>query len=209
MQQVKYFCTFMLIAIVIFAGCAPVHFTVNSAPVAPEHTGSFKTNAPEIPVTVQITNFVIETVDTQYSENEKELFRRHMSIVIPNVLQESLGKRQAFSQITRAATANPVVTNYMVSGTYNFAERLGTQGREWIPFAGLFGAKINRAWVKGTLAIFVIDAKTGAEIFRKSYIEEHRDNTSIYSQPRVGYLQADYLAAIANDIIDVIKKQRR
>ena len=209
MQQVKYFSTFLLIAIVIFAGCAPVHFTVNNAPVAPEHTGSFKANAAEIPVTVQITNFVIETVNTQYSENEKELFRRHMSITIPNSLQEFLGKRQTFSQVTRSATANPVVTNYMVSGNYNYAERLGTQGREWIPFAGLFGAKINKAWAKGTMVVWIIDAKTGTEIFRKSYTEEHKDKTLIYSQPRVGYLQADYMAAISNDIIDAIRKQRK
>ena len=82
MGQIKYFFTFLFITIFIFAGCAPVHFTVNNAPVAPEHTGSFKTTTPEIPLNVQITNFIVESVDTQYSEKEKELFRRNYSIAI-------------------------------------------------------------------------------------------------------------------------------
>ena len=218
MKQTKYFFTLLLITIVIFAGCA-THFKVNRPPIAPDHTGSFKTNAPEIPVAVQITNFVIETVDTQYPENEKELFRRTYSIAIPNGLQEILGKRQAFSQVTRAATENPIVTNYIVSGTYNFAERFSTQGREWIPFAVQFRAKIIRVWVKGTMVVWIVDANTGAEIFRKSYTEEHKDKISItgdtfipfltYSEPYAGYLREDYVTAIANDIIDAIRKQRK
>ena len=76
MKKNMFICLIAVI-ITIIHGCARVHFTVTSAPVPPEHAPSFKTEAAEIPVVVQGTNFVINKVDTQYPESEKEVFQRH------------------------------------------------------------------------------------------------------------------------------------
>lgn len=194
-----------LLTSVVLVACSP-KFNVTSAPAAPKDLGSFKTQSPSIPVTVQITNFSIGRVDTQYTEEEKDLYRNHFSVAIPNMLQEFMGKRQVFSEVTRVENANPASAKYIMSGDYNFFERLGTQGREWIPFAGTFGADINEAWVKGDLGIRIIDARTGAEVFRKRYPEEHRKRTSIYQPAQVGYLQANYVSVIVSEVIAEITK---
>ena len=206
MKKNMFICLIAVI-ITIIHGCARVHFTVTSAPVPPEHAPSFKTEAAEIPVVVQITNFVINKVDTQYPESEKEVFQRHYALAIPNSLQDSLGKRQIFSRVTRVTISNPTEADYILSGNYDFFSRLGTQGREWIPFAGTVGAEINEAWVKETMHLRITHSKTGAEVFFKSFPEEHRDRTSIYKKAQVSYLQANYISAMTSEIIDVIKKQ--
>lgn len=198
-------CLFIAI-LMVGEGCRTAHFAVQDAPAQPEHRGSFKVASPELPVVVAIANFDIEQVDTQYPEREKELFRKHFSVAIPNVIQQSLGERQVFAQVVREAHPGTLPSQYEITGSYDFFERLGTQGREWIPFAGTFGAKINEAWIKANLAIRVVDRNTGAVVLSRSYPEEHLERTSIYQQPRVGYLQSDYIARISSEIIDAIRR---
>lgn len=187
-------------------GCASTHFTVYSAPASPENMGSYKMESATIPVTLQISNFVIGKVDTLYPENEKEIFRKFMALQIPNMLQEDVGKRQVFSSVTRVADSNPATADYIMSGHYDFFERLGTQGREWIPYAGTFGAQINEATIKGDLEICITKAATGNEVLRKTFTEDHSDRTSVYQKASAGYLQADYIAAIASEIIGAVEK---
>ncbi len=197
-----------IVAVILLAvaamGCSTTHYTVLSAPVSPEDTGRFVTANPEIPVRVQITNFEIRKVDTQYPEKEKELFRRHNSVAIPNMLQEFLGTRQVFAEVTRSSVAKPDSTDYVIIGTYDFFERLGTRGREWIPFAGIFGAPINEATIRATLSLQIVESKNGTVVFDKAFPEEHSDRTSIYKRPNVGYLQAAYMGQIASEIIHAI-----
>src|SRR5438094_5784714 len=85
-------------------GCHRAHFTVQSAPPRPEDTGSFRTQSPEMSAVVQIANFTVRTVDTQYPDREKDMFRRHFAAAIPNLLQESIGRRQVFSEVRRVAS---------------------------------------------------------------------------------------------------------
>jgi hypothetical protein len=197
------------IIITLLQGCPSARFNVTSAPAPPEHLGSFKMESATIPVVVQLTNFVIGNVDAQFSEEDNTKFRYHAGVAIPNMLQDFLGKRQVFSQVTRVSQVQPFTADYIVSGDYEFFQRLGTQGREWIPYAGAFGAKINTAWVKATLSVRIMEAKTGAEVFRKNYPEEHKEDTSIYQRVSVGYLQAAYMAGIASDIIGVIESREK
>ena len=190
-------------AIAGLCGCTPVHFTVSSAPVRPEDAARYALANPELAVRLQVADFEIRNVDTQYRENEKDLFRRHFSVAIPNLIQEQLGKRQVFSEVTRVTSARPQSTDYIVTATYDFFERLGPRGGGWIPFAG------NEAWIKGNLFVRVTEAKGGSTVLEKSYPEEHRDRTSVYIGAKVGYLQAAYIASIASEIINAIAEQRR
>lgn len=198
----------IVLLMVALAGCSTVHFSVSSAPVRPEDTGRFAEPNPEVSARVQIANFEIRQVDTQYPEQEKELYRRHFAVAIPNLLQEFLGKRQAFSEVTRVTTAKLDATDYVITGTYDFFERIGTQGREWIPFAGTFGAPINEATVKGTLSLRIVEAKRGSVVFEKVFPEEHSETTSVYKKANVGYLQADYMGQIATEVIKAISDYR-
>lgn len=189
--------------VMISTACSSVHFTVRSAPSAPEHLGAFRTDSPEVPAVLQISNFTIGTVDTQYPESEKALFRQTFALLVPNTLQEAIGKRQAFAQVTRVAATDPATADYLMTGNYDFFERLGTQGREWIPFAGF--ARINEAWVRGTMRVVVSDAKTGVVVLERTYVEEKRDRTRPNVAPNVGYLQADHVSVIATDVITAVK----
>lgn len=125
------------------------------------------------------------------------------------MIQENLGTRQVFSEVTRVSIPKTELTDYIITGAYDFFERLGTQGREWIPLVGILGVSINEAWVKGVLSVRVTEVKSGRVILDRSYPEEHRDKTSIYAKANAGYLQADYIAAIASDIIKTISEQLR
>ncbi len=200
--------TALLLAALIQSGCYRAHFAVQSAPVPAEQAASFKTASPEVPAVVQVANFAVGAVDTQYTEEEKESFRKHFAVAIANLLQETLGRKQIFSNVTRSVTPMPAQAEFVVSGSYDFFERLGTGGREWIPFYGTFGGKINEAWVKGTITVVVTDSRSGTELLRKTYVEEHRDRTSVYQKPFVGYLQADFLSNIASEIIAAGKAAR-
>lgn len=202
--RVGAFCVVGL-AITVGTGCHRAKFTVQNAPAAPEFLGSYKVPNPEMPVVIQLANFNIRTVDTQYNASGKEAFRNYFSSAIPTMLQEVLGKRQVFAEVKRTAAPNPQGSDYLILADYDFFERLGTQGREWIPLAGTFGAPINEAWVKGRLTVQVVRSDGGAKVFQREYVEEHRDRTSVYSAPRVGYLQADHLAQIAQDVIEAIR----
>jgi hypothetical protein len=195
-----------LVSIACLTGwsCRP-HFTVQNAPLPPEQAGSFRTERPEIPQTVQIADFKINRVDTQYHDSEKDLFRKHLSVAIPNALQEFMGRQQVLAAVTRSAAVIPTTGDYVVTGEYDFYERLGTRGREWIPFYGTFGGKINVAHVRGELTVHLHDARTGERLFSRMYPEEHRDVTSIYKRPQVGYLQAPYLSTVSNELIVAVR----
>lgn len=198
----------VVLLMVTLACCSTAHFSVTSVPVRPEDTGRFAVSNPDVLAGVQIANFEIRQVDTQYPERKKELFRRHLAVTIPNMLQEFLGKRQAFPEVTRVAKPRPDATDYVITGTYDFFERIGTQGREWIPFAGTFGAAINEATVKGTLSLRIVQAKSVAVVLEKIFPEEHSERTSIYKKANVGYLQADYLGQITTEVIKEISNYR-
>ena len=198
----------MLLLIFAVEGCSTVHYTESSAPIRPEDAGRFAVANPEIPIRVQIANFEIRQIDTQYSELEKDLFRRHNSVAIPNLLQEFIGKRQVFAEVSRVSSAAPGSTDYIITGTYDFFERLGTQGREWIPGAGTFGAHINEATVKGILSLRIVKSNGGTVVLEKAFPEEHSDNSSIYVGPKVGYLQEDYMGRIASEVINSISNHR-
>jgi hypothetical protein len=128
-----------------------------------------------------------------------------MALLVPNTLQEAIGKRQMFARVTRVAVMEPGKADYLMTGQYEFFERLGTQGREWIPFAGF--ARINEAWVRGTMRIVVTEAKTGAVVLERAYVEEKRDRTRPNVPPNVGYLQADHMSSIATDVIEAAKSR--
>lgn len=198
----------VILLLFISTGCSSVHYTVSSAPVRVKDTGRFATSNPEVPVKVQITNFEIRHVDTQYPEKEKTLFRKHNSIAIPNLIQESIGRRQRFSEVRRVTSFTPHLSDYVITGTYDFFERIGTQGKEWIPFAGTFGAPINGATILGKLTITIIETQDNIEIFDKSFTEDHSERTSIYKNAKVGYLQADYIGNISSEIINAISRHQ-
>jgi hypothetical protein len=185
-------------------GCG-THYTVRNAPVPADQLGSYRISDAETPVVVQFADFTVGKVDTQYPEREKDDFRRAMAVFIPNLLQEQAGKRQVFSAVTRSSRADSSAADYVVTGRYDHFERLGTRGRQWIPFYGTFGGKINEAWVKGELAVAVVNGKTGVAVLERTFQEEHRDRTSIYQSPNVGYLQADHAAEIVGAIVTAVQ----
>jgi hypothetical protein len=62
--------------------------------------------------------------------------------------------------------------------------------------------------VKGTMRVRVASGDDGRAVLDETYVEEHRDRTSVYNRPFVGYLQANHLAEIAQGIIEAVKADR-
>ena len=101
------------------AGCQTVHYRVNAEAVPVEALEHYKLDKADIPVAIQIVNFTINSVDASYPDEDKETFRRHNAVAIPNALQHSFGNRKAFSEVSRTVTADPKSADYIVSGTYD------------------------------------------------------------------------------------------
>ena len=116
-----------------------------------------------------------------------------------------MNNRKVFREIYRNASDYPISCDYVISGRFDFYERIGTRGRELIPFAGMVGASINEATIKDDLFIEVKNVKTGNVVLSKSFQENHSDKTSIYNKAYVGYLQPDFMGRIITNIIQAIK----
>lgn len=187
------------------AACSP-NLTV-SKPVSPEHLGSYRVSNPEIDSVVLVEDFEIRAMDTQFSTDDEAAFRESHSVAIANAIQDVIGKRQVFREVRRVEQPGEAPPRFVVSGAYDFTMRLGTQGREWIPFAGTFGARINEAFVDENLELWVTDQTTGQEIFRKSFPSTQEEWTSVYSRANVVYLQPEYLASAANAVVLGIKAE--
>jgi hypothetical protein len=186
-----------------------VVFAVRTPILPPALAESFEVVAPEVAADISVVDFDVFRVDTQYEQSGKEEFRAFYSGYIANLIHEALGSRRVFEQVTREAQPGTRACDYEVSGVYDYFERLGGQGRQYIPFLGVLGAPINRAWVRAALTIQVRDVSTGERVFEQSYPEEHRKSTSMYGQVVVNYLQDDYIAHIAADVIEAIDRAQR
>ena len=193
-----------LLVAAMIVGCARRQFVVSSAPARPENAPHYRAPSPELPVVVQISNFTLRNVDTQFSDTDEERLRRHYALAVPNLLQKFIGTRQVFGDVTRSATPDPQGADYVVTAEYDFLLRNGTQGREWIPYYGVF-AEINEAWGRDTIDVRVTHARTGTEVLRKAYTEEHRARTRVREPALVYLLQDDYMSEVAAGVIDAIR----
>ena len=72
---------------------------------------------PAVPARIQVVNFVVNSVDANYSEADKRTFRNHNAVEIPNKLQKSLGVRHVFSEVVRVVAAVLSTADYVVSGS--------------------------------------------------------------------------------------------
>jgi hypothetical protein len=194
----------LLFAATVAGGCARRQFVVSNAPALPQNAPHFRPPSAELPLVVQITNFTLRNVDTQFSDTDEDRLRRHYALAVPNLLQEFIGKRQVFGDVTRAGTADPRSADYIVTADYDFLLRNGTQGREWIPYYGAF-AEINEAWGRDTIDVRVTHARSGVDVLRKAYTEEHRARTRVNEPALVYLLQDDYMSRVATGVIEAIR----
>jgi len=143
-------------------GCA-AHFHVLRDAESPDRIPPLRTSNPRLPVTLQIANFSVQTVDTQYPNKEKEQFRQHFSVAIPNLLEEAVGDQHAVAEVRRTAIIDQSAADYVVYGEYSYWERLGTEPAGWIPLVALAGAPVTKRSVRTSLDVRVLDAHSGAE----------------------------------------------
>lgn len=206
-KAVKIPCVILLM--IALAGCTPLRVSVGPTPVRPEDTGRFITPNSEVPVRVQIPNFEIGQVYIrsdmrQCSEQNEKLIGQHYAVLIPNIFQESIGKRQVFSEVTRVAAARPDATDYIVTGTYDYFQQLsvGILGRIF-PLSQL-GVRTNEVTARGTLLLRIVETKRGTVVFEKTFIETYNKMGSIYETADIGFLQAGYIGGIATEVIKAI-----
>jgi hypothetical protein len=194
----------MSAALALFPGCRRNVVTAPAA-IAPQDLGTFRVADAPTPVVVLIEDFENGKLETNLDKDQEESLRKADPVAIPNNLQALIGQRQVFREVIRSETANSTRADYIVSGTYDLYVKLGTSGREWIPFAGTFGAKINEATAREKINVKVVRSNDGREILNRSFPSEQQESTSVYSQPRVSWLQPNYLAGIGSAIITAIQ----
>ena len=175
-----------VVGAVLLSGC---HVRYSAPEVVPlELLEVYKQDGAEVPARVQVVNFVVNSVDANYSDDGKDTFRRYQSHQIPKRLYELLGATRAFREVRRSASANPELADYVVSGTYDYSEK-----RIKAPY-------YHEISMKGTIRVRVVRAKDNTVILEKAYLEERSDSASSFQPIRVIYLQEAYLRPIAVEI---------
>lgn len=191
----------------LIAGCTR-HNVTPPAPIAPQHLGTYRiADAPD-PIIIAIDDFRAGKFETNVDEDQEKNLKQTAPLAVSNGLQELIGKRQLFKEVLRvgsSGTTGSSQPDYLVSGTYDLYLKLGTSGREWIPFAGTFGAKINEATANENTDVIVKRSRDGETILHRAFPSNQQETTSIYSQPRVGFLQPNYLAEISSAIVAAIQ----
>jgi hypothetical protein len=172
----------------LFSGCAQVHYKVQEEAVPVEALEKYKQDKAEVPARIQVVNFVVNSVDADYSDDDKNIFRRHNNIAIPNMLQRSLGERKVFSEVVRTESPNPVSTDYVISGTYDFIRKAEK------------GFTSHSISIKGAMHVRVVRAKDNVPIMDKDYVEERSDTAKKQVAVSVTYLQKAYIESITAEI---------
>jgi len=172
----------------LFSGCQTTHYRVNQEAVPVDAIETFKQDKAEIPARLQVVNFVVNSVDTDYSDDEKNVFRRHNAVFIPNLLHHSLGERKVFSEVKRSVLPLPESTDYIISGTYDFF------GKREIGFSS------HSVRIKGTMHLRVVRAKDNLQILDKDFVEERSDEAKKNQRVNVNYLQKAYIESITFEI---------
>lgn len=197
----------ILLGVISAGGCAR-HNVTPPAPIAPQYLGTYRmTDAPD-PVVIAIDDFRAGKFETNVDEDQERNLQQSAPLAVSNGLQELMGKRQLFKEVLRVGSsgaADSTRADYVVSGTYDLYLKLGTAGREWIPFAGTFGAKINEATANENTDVVVKRSRDGEVILHRAFASNQQETTSIYSQPRVGFLQPNYLAEMSGAVIAAIQ----
>jgi len=177
-----------LVLISLLIGCQTQHYRVNSEAVPVDSLEVHKQDKADIPARIQVVNFVVNSVDADYYEEDKAVFRRHNALAIPNALHKSLGDRKAFSEVRRTELPEPKLADYVVSGTYDFADN-----RE----NGLFTHSIT---VKGTLHVRVARTRDNTQILDRDFVEDRTDTGRKNVALHVNYLQGAFIESITAEI---------
>lgn len=205
-KAVKIPCVVLLM--IALAGCSP-RISLGPAPVRPEDTGRFITPSSEVPARVQIPNFEIGQVYIrvdmrQCSEQDKKLIGQRYAVLIPNIFQESIGKRQAFSEVTRVAAARPDATDYIITGTYDYFQQTSIGFWRRFFFLEALGVRTNKITARGTLLLRIVETKRGTVVFEKTFVETYDKMVSVHETVDIGFLQAGYIGGVATEVIKAI-----
>jgi len=168
----------------LFGGCftpryRPYHITNEAVPV--DALEVYKKNGAEVPAKIQVVNFMVNSVNANYSDADKEAFRHQNSLEIPNKLYYSLAARQAFSQVARTAVPSLASADYIVSGNYDYSDKL------------VEGFSSSTLSVHGALHVYVLRSKDSAVILDKIYNEDRTSSDKIHAYLNMYYLNVSYL----------------
>jgi hypothetical protein len=174
----------------LIAGCQTVHYRVDAEATPGNALEPLKQDKADIPVRIQVVDFVVNSVDATYSERDKDLFRRHNAVAILNLLYSSLGARKVFTEVSRSVVPAPAAADYTVSGTYDFSS---------IRHQDFMGPN-HSITDTGTLHVRVARAKDNAAILDKDFVESHTDEADKHVAIRVHYLQHAFIESVTAEI---------
>jgi hypothetical protein len=189
------------IAMFLITGCR-ANMTL-PRPVDPQHIAVQTNLEAPVEVVVQVDSFTLGEIKTNFGAQDMRQFRQDMPIMIGNALFGALAGGRAFRTVKRSS-AGPSA-DFIVSGRYDHTSYVGTRGREWIPFAGTFGAPINEATVHEVLHVKVMDAATGEVVFSQQFAEDQSEWTSIYTTAEATWFQPNFVARVSQGVADAIR----
>lgn len=198
MTELKWF---LLAAIALLAGCRS-NMTL-AKPVDPKMIAVQTRQDATLNVVVQVDTFSLGKIKTNFGSHDMEQFRTDIPVIIGNGIFSLLAGGNVFRTVKRTAVGPPA--DFIVSGTYDHSSYLGTGGREWIPFAGTFGAPINEATVHEVLHVIVLNVKTGRSILDQKFSEHQKEWSTVYSIAQANWLQPNFLAKVSQAITEAIR----
>ncbi len=175
-------------------------------PMDPKHIAISSSNNPRIDAVLRIDDFVLGKIQSNISAHDMQQFREYTPTLIGNNIYASLAP--GMFRAVKRTMAGPSA-DYVVSGTYDLYMYVGTKGREWIPFAGTFGARIQEATVKETLHVVVKEARSGQVLLDQDFEEEQEEWNSIYSPAQATWLQPNLMGKVVTAIVQAIEGSGR
>lgn len=174
----------------LLTACNTAHMTLHQ-PTQPSAFDPIKTANAPVTAKVQVVNFTVNVVNTGSENVTKEQLQQNLQVLAANRIYSSLGRRRAFSEVTRVERSDPNSADYIVSGTYDFSMESNQ----------FFGAHMH---YNGTIKVQVVEAKTGAAVFEKTYVEEQSDTAHNRNTAHLQWLQGALIEEISADIRNAI-----
>jgi hypothetical protein len=169
-------------------GCAAPARVVAPAPaIPPSQVAVQRTAYPAIDASVVMPNFAITQIDAPYSAADRTRAREYFTVAVPNMVQESLAAHGVFAEVTRVAELGPTKADFVLQGQYGHIERL--RGKELQP---------DEKLVRGDLEVWLVDVRSGKEVFRHLYSEEQKLPKVLNAGAQ--QLEPEYITRIATDL---------
>lgn len=193
-------------ALIVSLGCARgPHFTVSDAPAPADRLPPIVSGSAQVEATLGIIDSVVVD-DTELPQDERPLLRQTLALQLANSLYDAIGREGVVRTVTRQEDDRSNGADFLLHGTYRFFGRLGTGSLGRIPVYGLY-ARLNKAWTRERVQLRITDARSGAELWRHDFEDEHRQTRRAIQRdkPWVPFLAPAFIESMGRAVCEEMR----